>query len=415
MKTRIKTWLQRKRGSRTAGQGDGNEAITATDLPFRPGTRPTILTPSPSKEHLAAGSPFFERLPREVRQYILILAFGGRIVHMDLSFVHPVASREPGARPLSSHAGINADDVHSFVPPRVNWDTRRPKSWQWWSSVCHRPLPEHLSSPIDRLRGGAAQPGDDHCRYGAPHNCKLWPGVYPSKCQIGAMGWLLSCRQAYMEGIHALYKTNTIHMSGQILLSHLPQFLLPQRLSEISSIVITCPLKLHRSSNSQVVSEVSHLESLLAMLSSDFHNLARLHLALTADRVVVDPPSLQVVLKVIDEFVKRHKPSLDQFTVSPSRSLFTPLYEATQLAIIERMNVPKLSCIPIEIWRNLDGSHILTEVGSVDEPLATRFSSPYPKPPHATSRSIGGTVGEGYWIVQGDIDDEPPIREMTCS
>ncbi|PTB49775.1 hypothetical protein M431DRAFT_266399 [Trichoderma harzianum CBS 226.95] len=82
----------------------------ATDLPRLPPTRPNILTPSPSTEALAlSSSPLWGKLPRELRYDILLRAFGGGLLHMDLSFVHPVAPIEPG-RILFSHTGINTDD-----------------------------------------------------------------------------------------------------------------------------------------------------------------------------------------------------------------------------------------------------------------------------------------------------------------
>lgn len=198
MKSRVRNWLQTKLGQRRVGEADESADTTVTDditdLPFLPTARPHVLTSSPSTAALVTGSPFFEKLPRELRQSILIRAFGDGLVHMDLSFVHPTAPQEPGC-PLYSHGGINADDVETYFPPRVNWDTTTPKSWQWWSSVCHRPLPHHDRSAIDRRRG-VREPGDDYCRYGAPHYCPNWPGIYPLKCKIGVMGWLLTCRQA---------------------------------------------------------------------------------------------------------------------------------------------------------------------------------------------------------------------------
>jgi hypothetical protein len=46
------------------------------------------------------------------------------------------------------------------------------------------------------------QPCDDECVYGwngrngFHPQCEHWPGDDPEKCLIGAMGWLLSCKQA---------------------------------------------------------------------------------------------------------------------------------------------------------------------------------------------------------------------------
>lgn len=143
------------------------------------------------------GSRLFQVLPREIRREILVFAFGNRTMHMDLSFVHPERDWNPKDLPMTTHAGINAAVVKasSRAPPVVRRDTDAPKSWQWWGSVCHRKQPDHLRTNLGRLQG-EREPGSDFCRFGAPHHCKDWPGEYPLKCRIGAMGWLLTCRQA---------------------------------------------------------------------------------------------------------------------------------------------------------------------------------------------------------------------------
>lgn len=195
MKFKLKEWATKKMDSRRKGhQKPPVERFEG--LPVLPSTRPRALTPSPSSENLALeqASRFFREFPRELRWQILTLAFGNRAVHMDLSFVHPVAVWRNGDLPIVAHAGLHADTWQE--PPAVKWDTSVPKSWQWWGCVCHRPPPEHLKSLTDRLYQVEPGPGADACRFGAPHNCKNWPGIYPLKCKIGAMGWLLSCRQA---------------------------------------------------------------------------------------------------------------------------------------------------------------------------------------------------------------------------
>ncbi|KAH0529034.1 hypothetical protein TsFJ059_003834 [Trichoderma semiorbis] len=193
MKFKLMDWLReklRKRRRPQRGEDETEDSQVeddATDLPRLPLTRPNVLTPSPSTEDLTlASSPLFGKLPRELRYDILLRAFGGSLLHMDLSYVHPVAPIEPG-RVLFSHTGINADDRLE-----VNWDTTVPKSWQWWSSVCHRVMPnyEKTWSFIRMSHPEIPRPGDDRCRHGYAHFCQSWPEPYPSKCKIGIMGWL---------------------------------------------------------------------------------------------------------------------------------------------------------------------------------------------------------------------------------
>lgn len=195
MKAEVRGWFKDKLGKKRkppARQGEPVEDLPEeqlAQLPRLPSVRPHTLTPSPSQEDLTSSSRLLT-LPRELREEILILAFGDQIVHMDLSFCHPIA---PGDNAIFNHARINSD-VHT-TPPRVIWDLSVPKSWQWWSCVCHRPMPNHLRTRIDRYKD-AEGPGSDYCRQGMALKCDHWPGVRRFKCKIGAMGWLLTCRQA---------------------------------------------------------------------------------------------------------------------------------------------------------------------------------------------------------------------------
>lgn len=53
------------------------------------------------------------------------------------------------------------------------------------------------------------------------------------------MGYLLSCRQGYAEGIHTLYSANCINIVSQPLLIHIPRLIPPNRLGSITSLEIT--------------------------------------------------------------------------------------------------------------------------------------------------------------------------------
>lgn len=198
MKSKLKSWVSKKLHNDRKLSGHPPEE-KFEGLPLLPIPRASVLTPTPSTECLVleqeSAGLFFRGFPRELRWQILTLAFGSRAVHMDLSFVHPVAGWEPGDYPVKNHAGLLATTDGTFPPP-LKWDTSEPKSWKWWGCVCHRPPPEHVKTYSDRLRGVDLGPAADYCRFGAPHSCEDWPGDYPLKCKIGAMGWLLSCRQA---------------------------------------------------------------------------------------------------------------------------------------------------------------------------------------------------------------------------
>ncbi|QYS95514.1 hypothetical protein H0G86_002805 [Trichoderma simmonsii] len=412
MKFKLINWLRgklRKRRRLHQEEGEPEESQVEDDvpnLPRLPSTRPIVLTPSPSTEALAlASSPLFGKLPRELRYDILLRAFGGSLLHMDLSYVHPVAPTEPG-RILFSHTGINTNGRFE-----VNWDTAVPKSWQWWSSVCHRVMPnyEKTWSFIRMSHPEIPRPGDDRCRYGDAHFCQSWPGAYPSKCKIGIMGWLLSCRQAYVEGIDVLYRTNTIHMSGQTLILNLPQLLPPQRLSAITSLEIVCPLQLH-GVEVGAIPEVGLLNDYLSVFASNLPSLTRLYLALKAKGSNARPVDMQSVFEVLDAFVL--ETSLREFTVSHSHTVFTPLYNTVRNEITTQHH-QQYKTIP-EMWRNADGSYILPIWGPNTEPFYKQVETSWPKPPQVGYRTVGAdVVGDGYWLVEGEVDDYTPCRFST--
>jgi len=144
-------------------------------LPVLPEERAHTLSPSQSRENLlqsgaATGSPFFERLPSEIRHKIYIAAFGDRTIHMDLNF------DRPGVRGKTHEPA----DLEKCNP---EFSTEPPTEWIWSSSVCHR--------------NPSLEACHDNCRIGGKNTmCSLFPGEAPDKCNLGVLGWLLTCRQA---------------------------------------------------------------------------------------------------------------------------------------------------------------------------------------------------------------------------
>lgn len=187
MSNRIAKWFKSKKK-------DGDPVLDETPptFPALPSQRPTLLTPSSSQENLAtyatSSSLFFQNLPPELRRRILKDAFGGRRMHMDLMYDHvPQQSATccgHGNLPLKSR-DIGDTDL-------LELDTKSQKRWMWRGSICHR------DSPNPGPPGHRIQPAHDQCRFGVTGSevCNSWPGSRPEKCQIGALGWLQSCRQA---------------------------------------------------------------------------------------------------------------------------------------------------------------------------------------------------------------------------
>ncbi|KAK3306261.1 uncharacterized protein B0T15DRAFT_534840 [Chaetomium strumarium] len=236
-------------------------------LPFLPAQRPRPLTPISSQQ-----SPInlgrLARVPPELRWRILIAAFGGRTLHLDMQFAHP---RRADAFDLVAQDVNGA--AHGFgVSPLSPWyfpARDAPRAWRWTSCVCHRMLP--VGSRFERRclakgRPVASYPHSDGCLYGEVTYCHLWPPETittramigaPGKCMVGVMGWLLACRQAYVEGVNVLYSTNTFFIESDILFSNLVcresglvsrHLILPERLTCITSLELRLDLVLFGSS-----------------------------------------------------------------------------------------------------------------------------------------------------------------------
>jgi hypothetical protein len=70
----------------------------------------------------------------------------------------------------------------------------------------------------------------------------MWSEGSVPNCAIGVVGWLLTCRQSYVEGIEVLYSTNTF-IESPVLFDALfcpgprtRHLILPQRLASIASL-----------------------------------------------------------------------------------------------------------------------------------------------------------------------------------
>ena len=187
------TWIRKKLASRKNNP----------TLPTLPAERLRAITPSPSCENLGltahpqaaiAESAFFQKLPFEVRRRVLVEAFGEQTVHMDLIYDYPPQPPKPRrpSRGGRSHGNTNVYWYGGLDDIRVKEKGSRPKRYMWRSSVCHR------NAPVPGAPGHRAQPSQDLCRFGIVDDeaCDLWPGEHPGKCFVGAMGWLLTCRQA---------------------------------------------------------------------------------------------------------------------------------------------------------------------------------------------------------------------------
>ncbi|CAG9987997.1 unnamed protein product [Clonostachys byssicola] len=219
------------------------EELDRQQVPTWPHDQETIEIGPP----LQLNGSFFS-LASEIRHLILREAFGDQTVHLDLDFRHPFKTLSSNKEELElkriqypnfMHANISANILG---PP---YDRSLPKSWMWFSCVCHR------CHPSDQLSYGrkanastpdACEPRCDNCLR-AGGLCREYPGEWPSKCFIGISGWLLTCRQAYREGIDVLYGMNTIHIQSPSLICGIEDFLSPNILSMMTSLELVWSLE----------------------------------------------------------------------------------------------------------------------------------------------------------------------------
>ena len=189
MHSKFLNWFQAKREKLRGNSGKDRQAQDGAKPLVPPCTyRSSALTPTPSCTDLiasasaaTAGSAFFQHLPAEIRRKILVTVFGDRTMHMSLEFNHP--------RQLVLSPGLEAPRWRRYMPPTVQHppqmlepDKQAPMAWQWRGSPCWRV-------------GRPSRPHNDPCLPGVAR-CWKHASSVPDGCLIGAMGWLLTCRQA---------------------------------------------------------------------------------------------------------------------------------------------------------------------------------------------------------------------------
>jgi hypothetical protein len=193
----LRKWLTKKLRPKkeSLGKNKGHKVSEPSPaaLPFLPSERPGALTPSPSCENVASAINnygLFQSLPYEIRRVILTEAFGGRTLHIDLSFGHPPA-RGPD---LINNSG--ATTRHCGLGSELSHDASLPQRWRWFSCVCHRHREWADADPEACWRFGSVEPCDDECLKGSRCTCETHGRCLPEIRFIGIMGWLLTCRQA---------------------------------------------------------------------------------------------------------------------------------------------------------------------------------------------------------------------------
>ncbi|KAH7118643.1 hypothetical protein B0J13DRAFT_569479 [Dactylonectria estremocensis] len=391
------------------GQDENREA-PVRQLPRLPNPRPRALTPPSFRDADADAesnsnqgpkamfqeSAAYFRLPPNIRRDILRLAFGDVRLHMDLSYIHPDAPHQPVA---AHHCGIeNKMLAGRRLRKKRVLDTTQPKAWRWWSSICHRHPPDAVG-PMTRR--GLVGPWDDYCRSGFAEHCLDWRDAgAPSACHIGIMGWLLSCRQNYAESINVLYSTNTFAMASELMVTNLPDLLLPQQLAVISSLEISWALITRPVTDELDHADLDehHLQIILQLLSSKFPALRRLYLSLeehaTCFSIHAEREYMRVVEKHLGQFVKG-MPALRECAFAVPEWFFDFVYDEASSEPVGDGTYQSTESYR-QVWRTIDGEASI---------IRLPFVNSYPCAPYHLTHAASQLPG--YWILEGSNAPDP--------
>ena len=180
---RVSHWLGRDKAtsSNTDDQHNSSDRISTSP------SKQVILSSEYTTQSL---SPFFSRLPPEIRHDILVYAFGDRTMHVDLSTEHPLVRKRRSILVNSSRNPKPSPFIYVMnkeKPRQMLWRSsacpcngqRTPPAHIWWHEHWHEP----------EVDAGLVRDGETSA-------CESWTGVWPLRHFVGAMGWLLTCRQA---------------------------------------------------------------------------------------------------------------------------------------------------------------------------------------------------------------------------
>ncbi|KAI9793925.1 MAG: hypothetical protein M1816_007177 [Peltula sp. TS41687] len=120
-------------------------------------------------------------------------------------------------------------------------------------------------------------------------------GLDRLKLNVGALGWLSSCRQAYAESISTLYSTNRFRLREQdnrkaLLFRNLDSLLLPQRLASMKHLELVWDFEHFGRKSKDPDTGKPVFDTLLDILISSLPNLADVHIRAETQNYVQDRP-----------------------------------------------------------------------------------------------------------------------------
>jgi hypothetical protein len=274
------------------------------------------------------------------------MAFGGRTIHVDL--------------------------------------VREEETWQWRGGVCIR------NGSISPSLWFWVGPWCDSCTQRI--ESRKHTGPISSAHDIGIMGFLLSCRQAYTEGIDVLYSANCINIETERLLLDFSKFILHDRLASITSLEIVVEAHRVEQENSRASFKLDHLEPILNNIFTHCRRLRRLCLSLVVwqrhGHDLLDGPALPLV----DAFWKSTQ--LRNMRVElPKRDY--QMLDFSEPMVDDPREAPIKDPFRTRRWRSLDSEEPKVHLRSLER---------YPYPPLKLPLLDNGDKseeGSGYCLCEG--------------
>lgn len=286
-------------------------------------------------------------MPYDIRSIILKMVLGERALHIDL--------------------------FQDRVWRDGGWEWIK-ESWEWRGATCRA---RDMSYPI------TWQLWTDNCVNNSYQHNKLYRENY----NIGAMGFLLSCKQAYAEGIHVLYSATCIIMHSKPLLLHLPRLTPLPRLVSITSLEIVITAQEDLSSTFSL----DHLGPILNNIGTYCHHLRSMCISF---KVARDNRGHEILpaLPLVDAFYNSMQ--LHSMRVELPESAWRTCIFSVWEGPLHDSETKNWMFLPV--WRSLDG----------EQPIVQRRSQegyPYPPLTLATLNGVNkGVKSTGYWLAEGD-------------
>ncbi|CAI6332969.1 unnamed protein product [Periconia digitata] len=206
------------------------------------------------------------------------------------------------------------------------------------------------------------------------------------------MGLLVSCRQAYAEGIESLYSQHVITTQSEKLLLDFPRLVPTFHLANITRLGIVVYAHWDEKLDASVLN-LNHLQPILDNLSTHFHRLRDFNLSFIGTRDRHNPGC---------EFLQGPAlPMLDAFHSSKRlRSMRVELPSDAWRTFTEPMQPPDDEGDESWLWPR---HGLLWRCLDTKEPtVQLRSYESYERYPRAPTYGDKGKESKGYWLTNGD-------------